>query len=1389
MALSKAIEVSSEEMGRGVPKFSWQPSTGILACCGPKGTVVLYSRSGKKIHEFSAPGTSMMQWNDLFHTLALLNEEGTVVLYNNKTKKTETVDTGMKNLCFLSWSPYGSELVVGSRKGGYTLYNRAIQKKTAVSSAHSQPIIGGAWTSTDNFVVMAGADRVVSVSDTEGNVISSIPLPCDKAPLSFVLMESQGGVNSADLCLGVVNTVDTIVAVNVETKESFSSAFPSELGTIKSFCCGLDQSLCIAFSTGVVGLATLDASNMIRLVCEISLFKAAPVVVCVSKINSLYACISDNAIKFMGRTRDVIYELKDLAVEVDGYYGVVDSMAWSPDEQHLTVATHAGRVVSYAISVNNKSAICGNLVFYFVSNKVINIKNLRDNTVICSLTVDISPAIMAAGMGVLAIGTDSKVFYYSYYVPEGGDKGVDDKMQHEDSNGESNLSGIKQTKEAVNCSLLSTMEYPSPIADLKVSSEYAAILVDGQAQLHSIRDPGPNSILLPPPSESKIIAIGLSENFFMYITSTKVCVMTVQNKQVVAEYTSRSTIKRAFPNPTCTRVVLIGDNDTLYVLNPITEIASPAEGYKGDHMDAIWDQADSTVFVTFGTNELITFVCSAHSRHGPTCESILVRDTAEDNLVTPLPMQYQPIGLHRGVVVCQTPGGTLDMVQLQTHAEINSRSANAQAFYNNFSLNRLRWASQNISTPLEGEDLAVKALHLLDIDLAICVYRQLTQPCMVMCLEKIKHIHEKNLLIGHVSMILGFPKDAQNFFLRSSQPLCALEMRRDLMHWEPALLLARDLAEDQVPIISKEYAQQLEYRGDYIKALEMYKNGHCVAPTGHASAELTAAQDAAEAHNQECLEGTARCYVHSGSTAEGVEIALKSENKEFINTCAKLCEEERKFDEAAQLYEKAGDTERAAALYIEKSKNLKAAGRLLPLIQSRNIIGIYAAAKEREGQYKDAAEAYAQAEDWENSVRLKVEKLNDLTGAYDVVRKTKSADAAALVANMCKKKGDYNSAVEFLVLCSSLPEAFELAKEHNLMFSYESALLKQVPLKDGIAPPSFQKEFGMIALYYDRQGRHGQAGLFYTIAANFPKALQKFMEAGEPEDIDKAVEVVGKARSESLTNKLIDFLMGEADGEAKDPSYIFKLYMSLGSFEKAAKTSAIIAVKEQEIGNYRLAHKTVVEASHMLRERNMRVPNDLRRCFMLLHSYIIVKDVITLLKDEATGTRLLLRVARNIQKFPKHMSEILCCTVTQCSRAGFKKSAFDFACFLIQQEKYRLGLPEKERKRIEGIVRKSGKDELVDPVENASPCPFCDAPVLDTELDCGSCKNMLPLCVVTGKHAIKADFTLTPCCGFPATYSSLILRLKSSSTCPACTALLDINKIERKADFDFRVFQ
>ena len=74
--------------------------------------------------------------------------------------------------------------------------------------------------------------------------------------------------------------------------------------------------------------------------------------------------------------------------------------------------------------------------------------------------------------------------------------------------------------------------------------------------------------------------------------------------------------------------------------------------------------------------------------------------------------------------------------------------------------------------------------------------------------------------------------------------------------------------------------------------------------------------------------------------------------------------------------------------------------------------------------------------------------------------------------------------------------------------------------------------------------------------------------------------------------------------------------MSLGQFKEAAKTAIIIAREEQVygnyfmmmiLGNYRVAHDLLLENYIQLRSLKCKVPYEMSRLLMLVHSYIIVK--------------------------------------------------------------------------------------------------------------------------------------------------------------------------------------
>lgn len=1608
MSLQSEFSLNSGILGDGPVHCSWNAESNLLAVGGAKGRLSILRTDGSVVHQFSQNRLLDLQWNPTDDTLALLcDQSSTVSLYHHPTRDVTGFDAGVKHVHLLRWSFTGNELLIGTQKGTYVIYQRHTQRRVPIVGTHSQAILDAAWSRVENRLVTMAADHLLTVSDAEGNVFSTTALGA--RPVSMCLLETLRPSIPSQFghCVVVVHLGTHLHLVNLQTGASAAmpradASSPTQSTTsvnattntaaaahsrITALAACSSSSCVVGYASGRVALMGLNPSAdgllALRELTRMNVFGSAVASVAYGDGSGLIAAVENQSIRLFSRSGDGLVSLKEatLAIADDTSsasagggsgenleFGAVAGVQWSRDGQKLVVYSASGQLICYTMHVVRSGTAFGSLVFYCISSKLVGIKSMRGGAVLCTVPIDLEPKMISAGMSTLAVAANNVVMYYEYYIPHttmmpphiaaaasaesasaagGGGGGVllsGQPIHGKNSNNHAgslthSMGGAKsssmQSSEAQSMRVR-TIQYPATVTAVRVCSHSAAVLCRGRIRVHPISKSATPSVLsgafpvthvqddsnnsaarsgsaasmISPTSASRgsteavvesersvvtttttaedhlredggadastaaaaIIELALTESLLIFATARTITVVALAQMAVVSEYTARTTIQRAFANPHGSRVAYVDSAGSLLVLNPVTNIATQAEGYEKDHDGLLWDQADSTVFVTYHDRAAVTFVCAPHSRHGPTCESILVRNSTSDSLYTPLPPDWMPLALHRGVLVGLNGASLLDTVLLQSHREISCRSAHVEAFYNNFSLNRLRWASQNITSQAEAQDLAVKALHMLDLELAIRVYRQLAQPGLVLCLEKIKHIHEKNLLIGHVSMIMGYFKDAHIFYLRSSQPVQALYMRRDLMQWEPALALAAEWAPAQVPQIATEYAQQLEYRGDYVRARERYRQGMMRArndgdegdddvendeadrtrstttrtpteggmshniggssdvnrtqtkPTADTALTMVRAshgnaeqrrmeQRARAAHNRRCAEGIARCDFRTGDLDAALAYTTRSPHRSFVLECAALCEELRAYEAAARLYEQAQQRERAVQLYLDKARNLKAAGRLLPTLSSRHLWGLYAAAKESEGAYREAADAYTQAQDYDAVVRLSVTVLNDWHAAHVLVRRTQSTDAALLVARVCEQRGEFDTAVEFLVLAHSTTRAFELAQEHRCMAAFENALLSQAAvlsqaeeartresgskgsrgsggLANGVAPVSMQREFARVADYHDAAGRVGQAAMFYHMAGNFPLAVQRYLESGEPEDIESAIRVVGTSRSDSLTNKLIDYLMGEVDHEPKDPAYIFKLYMALGSFEKAAKTCVIIATKEQEMGNYTTAHRTLVEACRILREKQLRIPNDLKRTLMLLHSYLIVKDVIRVMHDEATGCRMLLRVSRNIQKFPMHVAAIVSSTVVQCLKSGFKKSAFDLAVFLVQNEKYRLELSAKNRKRIEATVRHRGKEEeMVDPVEKATPCPFCDAPVPETELDCGACKNTLPFCVVTGKHMTRDNFTLTPCCDFPALYTALMVRLDSTLVCPMCGVTIDRNTIIRQNDVDVKALQ
>ncbi|KAF0037436.1 hypothetical protein F2P81_010310 [Scophthalmus maximus] len=688
----------------------------------------------------------------------------------------------------------------------------------------------------------------------------------------------------------------------------------------------------------------------------------------------------------------------------------------------------------------------------------------------------------------------------------------------------------------------------------------------------------------------------------------------------------------------------------------------------------LWDNwhADRGVFVAYDNDKVYTYALHKTTIYGP--RVVLVGSTT-------LLFSQKPLLLYNGDLTCQTASGKTSEVPLSTHSFLK-RSAKTSTdstpelgkqLTEALMLKRFHEAwdlCKSASSDADWAEFGKACLVHMEVGLAIQAYR----------------------ISGNVAMVLS---------------LQGVRMRRDLLQWDSALMLAKRLAEDQIPFISKEYAVHLEFIGDYVNALAHYEKG-------------MTHNDKFQEHDEACQAGVARMSIRMGDIRRGAAQAIQHPSRVLKKECGAILESMKQFSEAAQLYEKGQYYDKAASVYI-RCKNWSKVGELLPHVSSLKIHLQYAKAKEADGKYKEAAQAYESAKDWDNVIRVLLDHLNNPEDAVRIVRETQSIDGAKMVARFFLRLNDYGSAIHFLVLSQCNDEAFQLAQQHGQMEVYA----------DIIGSEATQEDYQSIALYFEGEKKNLQAGKFFQKCGQY----------------------------------------------SRDAKYLFRLYMALQQYKEAARTAIIIAREEQCAGNYRNAHNVLFSMYTELQAQEIKIPAEMATNLMILHSYLLVKIHVKR-GDHLKGARMLIRVSKNISKFPAHVVPILTSAVIECYRAGLKDSAFGFATMLMRQE-YRNQIDPRYRKKIEAMVRRPDKSELE---EETTPCLFCGFQLPQNELLCISCKNNLPYCIATGRHMLKEDWSVCPHCEFPALYSQFVLLLETETICPMCSDPLSAEQVKKISD-------
>jgi len=1346
------FEVDSSYHGKGSLQFKWQRDGNHCASCGVNGLVEIFDRHGTQVDEVRVSNNQQssvlsLDWDADGDVLAILHQgSSSVSLYDLNSRKVVPLETNLKDPRCLAWSKNGPHLAIGAGNGALLIYNKETRRQETVAGKHGGPIVCVTWSATGNTLALGSDDKTISLSSPEGITLDQFNLKSKPIDVKFPSDDSGSWKVAAIL-------KNEAIALCASKESPTILEFQQRYGKVVAYEWISSRVILVGFSTGQVIAVSAKPADLGEEMFSERLHRTSLTGLVASPVSGRAASCGDGTVRVID-TRSW-EEVKPDAINLETDQGNLDKLGFTSDGQILTVSTKTGKLAHYLTKMPMVHAHHGMYVAYLSSLRevaVVNALDLQRGVRVSPIRISTSlePSFVALGTRFVVAGMNNKACFYQFMHDENDVASSPDTMINEH-------------------------EYLSSVSSIKLNGEYCAALCAGKIYLHKIYaehqedEQAHKQVCKIFPEQGVASCVALTNSLLIYGTADgKIIMHNLADYKVIptAEYLHGACIKQIFPNQLGTRIVFLDESSEGFLYNPIDSQLVEIPDLVPETNNVLWDEMDPMVFVTSDSRDLTTYVYSPLTINGPFVSKVgpLQVDESGDmlteELTTQLPQDYIAIASFAGVVTCQTTNSQLAKVMLGTHESIHGAEASPDSlqvkFCQSLALRKLE-ETWKLGVMLGSRPhwlaLSSRSMEEMNIEMAIRVWRQLGDAGMVMALDRIKFVEDKHLLAGHIAALFGDYIQAQELFLLSPSPYEALSMRKDLLQWEQALKLAESVAPDEIPDLSVEYAQQLEFKGEYKLSLDIYQKamaGLEKYDTEEKESKMPQEDHSENPKRKQCIAGIARMTLRAGNIPKGVKLALDIADVTLCKECADILMGLKQFPDAAVLYDKAELFEEAASIYI-KSKNFAAAQPLLSKVTSPKLHLEFAKAREAEKDFRTAAVEYEKGKDMDSVVRLYLEHMNHPEKAFSIVRKYQSSHAAEMAARYCQSVNDFRGAIEFLLLAKKSADAFELATSHDKMDVFENVL-------GGDGTP---EEYNNIAKYWETKQSWAKAAEFYSIAGQYHKALKLYLHCGESE-LEKAIEVVGRARSDMLTHTLIDFLMGETNGVVQNPVHIFRLYMALGNYPQAARTAMVISHQEREAGNYKSAHTTLFETHRELEARKLKVPQTLRMTFILLHSYLLVKKRIKV-DDHLGASRLLQRVAKNISKFPAHTVPILTSAVIECQRGGLKNASLEYASILMQPE-HRNDLDPKFKRKIESIVRKRGGGELEDVATERSPCPYTGDMIDSYELVCPTTKNQIPFCVVTGKHMVLSDWCFCPNSKMPALYSEYVNYLQNVKT-------------------------
>ncbi|KAF8062105.1 WDR19 [Scenedesmus sp. PABB004] len=1199
-------------------------------------------------------------------------------------------------------------LAAGTAKGNLQLFHLSERRRTPVVGKHTKRVALGVW-SGDGALAMAGLDKTVTVSDQRGDTVRSFAFRGEPLELALAACKADDGAPGAAKLGGAAAPGGA--ALELSFQENYG-------GMARHVWFG-DGFVMVGFKSGqVVVVSSLSTEIGEEVHCHRPLELLADMAHC--EALRRVAVGGGRAVKIID-VGAAYGEAPGEGVELPPGHSV-ERLGWGQDGQVLSVGTSGGMLVTYLAALPSVFAAHGGRVAALTSLGEVTVVDAasRDAT---AVAVACEPALCALGPGHLAVGMNNQVLFYSHGA-------------------------------AGPVGLVSRRTYLGAVAAVHLNASHAAVLTDGRLLVHPIApggaaggggsgvqhagddDDGGADLCLPrggagAPRADPVVAAALSKHFVLTASAGGALsyhMLHGGGLALVSEFRhAGGTILSLHPQPAGPRCVLADASGLVAMYSPLSDELLPLPGFQGALAQVLWDVEDAAVLAAANAaGELWAYAFVQQSVGGQRLEPLCAAS---------LPRGHTPVVLANGRLTVRLSSGALDASLLDSHKPLHEPGGGAKQLAKRLAacvkLNRLqeaRAAAAALGTAEGWRALGGAAMQALDVQLATAAFRQVGDAAMVLSLEPLAGVEDRNLLAGSLLVLLERDyNQAQELLLRSSRPMAALEMRRDLKHWPQALALAQELAPSSVPELFKEHAATQEMLGEHAEARTHYQQALDLLSASGADPGLAAA----------CLAGVARTTLQLGDLRAGRALTAQADSPGLWRECGAILEALRQLPEAAEMYERAGQVEKAASIHIA-AKNFAAAAPLMARVASAALQLQFAKAKEAEGRWADAAAAYEAAGDVDAVVQLCLDRLGDAPRACALARRTRSTGAAAAVARHCLSAGDAALAVEFLLLAGQLDQAFDVAAAKGAMDAFARLVA------DGARAP---EEAQRVAQYYAARGELEQAADMWARGGEPERAVGLYLQEEGNYKLAHAklfatlqqLRGLGAPPQRELERRL-----------ALLHSYVLvRSLVSLGDHAGAARMLVRVAGSISRRARGGGAHG-----------RRARAPAPARA------------GAAALLQPAAATT-----APCRGRRFPKHVVPILTSTVIECARAGLRRTAFEHASTLMRPEP---AVSERHRKKIELMVRKPDRGD--EPPPGLAPCPFCALPGPDTELQCVGCQSELPFDIATGKRMTLADWCECPACRMPASGAGLAAILAAEGRCPMCGAEAALGDVRPVAD-------